>query len=463
MTAKKATKTAKKAPKKATKAKASSSKSTSKKQEGSEFPVQTPRGTRDILPQEQKYWEYVVETGKQVIRGFGFQRIDTPLYEDKALFARAVGDETDIVTKEMFELKQRGAGQQYVLRPEATATLCRAYIEHGMRSWPKPVKLFTVGPYFRYERPQAGRWRQHHQFDIEAFGSTAAVTDAEVIFMLYSLFTDLGLEEYTLHINSLGEPKERKEYIKLLKEHYRRNRSKLCKDCKERLKTNPLRVLDCKEEKCQQVGNTAPRLLDHLGEESRAHFEEVLATLDDLKVPYEVTPGLVRGLDYYRHTVFEFVGKANEEGATLTFAGGGRYDGLVKMLGGRDTPGVGAGVGVERVIEQVKAEGIELTITDAPQIFVAHLGEQAKVEALQLLRELQQAEIPFAESLDRDGMQAQLKVADRLGVTWSLIVGHKEVIDKTVILRSMESGMQEVISREKLVEELHERLNMTSE
>jgi histidyl-tRNA synthetase len=220
--------------------------------------------------------------------------------------------------------------------------------------------------------------------------------------------------------------------------------------------------LDCKEEKCLQVSNTAPRLLDHLGDESRTHFETVLAMLDDLKVPYEVTPGLVRGLDYYRQTVFEFVGKATQERPALTFAGGGRYDNLVKALGGRDTPGVGAGVGVERVIEQVKAEGIELTITDAPQIFVAHLGEAAKVEALQLLRELQQAEIPFAESLDRDGMQVQLKAADRINAQWTLIVGHKEVIDKTVILRSMESGMQEVIARADLIEELHERLSMTS-
>ncbi len=462
MIAKKATKPASKEAKKPAAAKAGAGKSAKKKKEKSEFPVQTPRGTRDILPQEQKYWEYVVETGKQVIRGFGFQRIDTPIYEEKKLFERAVGDETDIVQKEMFELKARSAGHQYVLRPEATATLCRAYIEHGMRSWPKPVKLFTVGPYFRYERPQAGRWRQHHQFSIEAFGSTSPVTDAEVLFMLHSLFSDLGLEEFTLQINSLGEPKERKEYIKLLKDHYRRNRSKLCKDCKERLKTNPLRVLDCKEEKCLQVSNTAPRLLDHLGDESRTHFETVLAMLDDLKVPYEVTPGLVRGLDYYRQTVFEFVGKATQERPALTFAGGGRYDNLVKALGGRDTPGVGAGVGVERVIEQVKAEGIELTITDAPQIFVAHLGEAAKVEALQLLRELQQAEIPFAESLDRDGMQVQLKAADRINAQWTLIVGHKEVIDKTVILRSMESGMQEVIARADLIEELHERLSMTS-
>lgn len=433
---------------------------TERKAKDPRFPVQTPRGTRDILPQEQKYWEYVVETGKSVLRGFGFQRIDTPIYEERILFERGVGEETDIVSKEMFELKSRGSGQQYVLRPEFTAAFARAYIEHGMRSWPKPVKLFTAGPVFRYERPQAGRWRQHHQLGLEVFGSIAPITDAEVIFVLNCLFTDLGLENYTIHINSIGEPRERKEYIKLLKEHYRRNRAKLCKDCRERLKTNPLRVLDCKEEKCHQVAHSSPRLLDHLGEESRKHFDAVLAILDELHVAYEVDAMLVRGLDYYRHTVFEFVGTGHENGATNVFSGGGRYDGLVRELGGRDTPGIGAGVGIERVIEQVKAESIELSITDAPQLFVAHLGEQAKVQALELLRELQKAEIPFAQSLDRDGMQAQLKMADRLGVPWALIIGHKEVIDKSVILRSMESGMQEVIPRERLVEELRNRLNM---
>lgn len=425
-----------------------------------EAPLAAPRGTRDVLPPEQKYWEYVAEKAKTTIRGFGWQQIDTPVFEEERLFVRGVGEETDIVSKEMFRLKQRGGGQSYVLRPEGTAAVARAYLEHGMRSWPKPVKLFYLGPYFRYERPQAGRLRQHHQIGLELWGSAAPISDVEVIYVCSLILRDLGLEDVMLQINSLGLPAERKEYIKLLREHYRRNRAKLCKTCKERLKTNPLRVLDCKEEKCQQVANTAPRLLDHLQEDSRHHFEAVLIGLDELSVAYDVTPQLVRGLDYYTHTVCEFVTKADTPEDRTTLFGGGRYDGLIKQLGGKDTPGVGMSGGIERLIDQIKREGIELTVSDAPLVFIAQLGEKAKYAALKLCRELQQAGIPFAESLDRDGMQAQLKVADRVGVPWTLIIGHKEVIDATVILRSMESGMQEVLPREKLVDELTRRLNL---
>ncbi len=423
-------------------------------------PIQAPRGTQDILPSEQKYWEYVVETGKSIFRGWHFQRLDTPIFEELELFQRSVGEETDIVAKEMFELKSRSGGSHYVLRPEGTAAIVRAYIEHGMRSWPKPVKLFYVGPYFRYDRPQAGRFRQFHQIGLEVFGSAAPITDAQVIYLIHLFFRQLGLEEYTVHINTLGEPTERKTYIKLLKDHYRRNRTKLCQDCKERLVTNPLRLLDCKEEKCQQLANTAPRLLDHVSEPSRLHFEAVLKTLDELEVPYAVTPSLVRGLDYYTHTVFEFVPKSKEGISQGSLAGGGRYNGLLKQLGGKETSAVGASCGIERIIQQLKEEGVELSVTDAPQLFVAHLGEQAKHHTLHILRQLQEANIPFAESLDRDGMQPQLKMADRLGAPWSLIIGHKEVIDKTVILRSMESGMQEVIPQETMVEELKRRLNI---
>jgi histidyl-tRNA synthetase len=423
--------------------------------------LQAPRGTQDVLPQEQKYWEYVVEAVKTTVRGFGFQRIDTPIFEDAALFVRGLGQDTDVVSKELFELKSRGAGSHYALRPEGTAPLVRSYIEHGMRSWPKPVKLFYVGPFFRYDRPQRGRWRQFHQFGMEVFGSAQPITDAQVIYINHVLLRELGLEEYVVRINSLGLPAERKDYLKLLKEHYRRNRAKMCKDCKERLVTNPLRVLDCKEEKCQQLANTAPRLLDHLSEESRKHFETVLKMLDELEVPYDITPSLVRGLDYYIHTVFEFVPTGGEEASQSSLIAGGRYNNLVKDLGGRDTAAVGAAGGIERLIDRLKEEGVELTITDAPQIFVAHLGDQAKRSALKVLRILQQAGIPFAESLDRDGMQAQLKLAERLGIGWIVIIGHKEVIDKTIILRSMESGMQEVIPQENMVAELKRRLGIT--
>ncbi len=429
-----------------------------------QFPLSSPRGTQDVLPQEQKYWEYVIDGARQFLRGWYFQQVDTPLYEETALFTRGIGQDTDIVSKELFELKARGQGAHYSLRPEATAPIVRAYIEHGMRTWPRPVKLFTIGSFFRYDRPQAGRFRELHQIGMEVFGSPAPITDAQIIYLIHLFFQSLGLEKYTLLINTLGDPGERKAYIKLLKEHYRRNRSKLCRDCKERLVSNPLRVLDCKEEKCQQVANTAPRLLEHLSDASKQHFEGVLAALDGLEVPYQIAPGLVRGLDYYTHTVFEFVPKSDnpEEAQQPSIAAGGRYNNLVKELGGRDMPAVGAALGVERIIDRIKAEGIELTLADKPQVFVAQLGDAAKVVALKIMKELREADILFAESVFRDGMQLQLKLADRLQVQWALIVGQKEVLDNTVILRNMESGMQEVVAQEKLVEELQKRLAISS-
>ncbi len=420
-----------------------------------------PRGTQDVLPQEYKYWDYVIDNAVSFLRGWHFQPIETPIFEETSLFTRGVGEVTDIVQKEMFDLKTRGKGAHYSLRPEGTAPLARAYIEHGMRSWPRPVKLYYVGSFFRYERPQAGRWRQHHQIGLEVFGSQAAITDVQVIYVMHLLFKQIGLENYVVRINSLGLPKERKEYIKLLKDHYRRSRSKLCRDCKVRLTSNPLRLLDCKEEKCMQVANSAPRILDHLSEESKKHFEYVLSMLEKLEVPHEVTPGLVRGLDYYTHTVFEFAPRTYAEGQTpQSFASGGRYDRLIKELGGRDTPAVGAGIGIERLIGRVKEEGIELTVTDQPEIYIAQLGDQAKITALNIMKELREADIPFAESINRDGMQAQLKAADRLRVQWVVIIGQKEVLDDTVILRNMESGMQEVVDRGALVKELQKRLNI---
>lgn len=426
-----------------------------------QFPLRSPRGTQDILPTDLKYWEYVTENAKTFFRGWHFQQVDTPLFEEVDLFTRGIGDGTDIVQKELFEVKSRGKGAHYALRPEGTASIIRAYIEHGMRSWPRPVKLFMIGSFFRYERPQAGRLREFHQIDLETIGSSAPITDVQVITMIHWFFQHLNLDDYVVLINTLGEPSERKTYIGLLKDHYRRNRQKLCKDCKERLVSNPLRLLDCKEEKCQQLSGTAPRLLDHLSEASKKHFDFIINSLRELGVPYEISPSLVRGLDYYTHTVFEFVPKSTRgESQQSTFAAGGRYNGLVKQLGGKDIPAIGAAIGIERVIERVKEEGIELTLMDQPQLFIAQLGEQAKLLGLRIMKELRDADIPFAESIDRDGMQAQLRMADRLKVEWSIIIGQKEVLDSTVILRNMESGMQEVIDRDKLVGELKRRLNI---
>ncbi len=442
-------------------AKQTSTKKEKSKGKDGVFPLRAPRGTQDVLPQEQKYWEYVVEGATSFLRGWHFQQVSTPYFEETELFTRSVGEETDIIQKELFELKSRGRGAHYALRPEGTAPIVRAYIEHGMRSWPRPVKLFYTGPFFRYERPQAGRYRELNQIGLEMFGSDAAITDVEIIYLIHLLFRSFGLEKYTVRINSLGKVEERTEYIKLLKEHYRRNRQKLCRDCKQRFTKNPLRLLDCKEEKCGQVASTAPQLLDYLSDDSKKHFEFVLSSLAELEVPYDMTPSLVRGLDYYTRTVFEFVPTNEEENSQQSsLAAGGRYDDLVEELGGRPTPAAGAAIGIERIIDQIKEEGIELTVTDQPKVFIAQLGEQAKIVALRVMKQLRDANIPFAESIHRDGIQPQLRLADRYKVAWSLIIGQKEVIDDTVILRNMESGMQEVVTRETLVEELHRRMNV---
>src|SRR3989344_6019446 len=425
--------------------------------------IQAPRGTQDIVPPEQKYWEYVTETAKAVLRGWDFERLDTPIFEETGLFIHAVGDESDIARKELFELKVRGGGAAYSLRPEGTAPVVRAYIERGMRSWPKPVKLFYLGPFFRYDRPQAGRWRQFHQFGLELFGSAAPVSDVQIMFVSHVLLQQLGLEDYQFQINSLGSPGDRGAYIKVLKEHYRRSRAKLCRDCKERLKTNPLRVLDCKEEKCQQVAKIAPRLTDYLSDEAKQHFENVVTMLEKLEVPHQIASGLVRGLDYYSGIVWEVLPRATEvaeAGQQQALGGGGRYDGLVKQLGGKDVPALGAAFGIERIIDRLKQEGVELTDVNRPRVFVAQLGEAAKLGALKVMRRLQEAQIHFAESIDREGMQQQLKQAGRIGASWVVIVGQKEVLDKTVILRNMASGMQEVIDQEVLAEELGRRLDL---
>lgn len=447
--------------KKTAKKKSTSKKKTTKKEENV-FPLSKPRGTQDVLPDEQKYWEYVVETAKAVLRGWHFQQIETPAFEDKALFERSVGEDSDIVSKEMFELKSRGKGSSYALRPEGTASVVRAYIEHGMRSWPRPVKLFYTGPFFRYDRPQKGRFRQFYQFGAEVFGSASPITDAQLIYVAHLILHQLGVENYVVKINSIGEPKERKEYIKVLKDYLRRNKQKLSRESRERITSNPLRVLDSKDEKDQRIVSGAPQFLDYLSDASKEHFEQVVAMLEQLEVPHEVDPTIVRGLDYYTHTVFEIVPRGGEDSQQSSLLSGGRYDGLVKYLGGKDTAAVGWAAGIERIIDQMKEEGVELTFADKPQVFVAQLGDAARVEALKVMKMLREADIPFAESIHRDGMQAQLKAADRLQVAWTLIIGHKEVLDKSVILRNMESGMQEVVMQDHLVSELRKRLNVAT-
>ena len=415
---------------------------------------QAPRGTFDILPEEQKYWERIRSTVKQIVTAYGFLCIDTPIFENSQLFMRGTGLFTDIVQKEMYTFRTKG-GDYLVLRPEFTPGIVRAYIEHGMKSWPQPIKLFSIGPVFRHEKPQAGRFRQFHQFNLEIIGEGGALNDVLLIQLVFLIFKKLGIKGFTLQINSIGCSQCRPDYRKLLIDYYRKQRKKLCRHCQERLKLNPLRLLDCKEEKCRQLANNAPQVIDHLCEECHAHFKEVLESLDELGLPYILNFHLVRGLDYYTKTVFEF----RLEGQNpIELAGGGRYDGLVELLGGKPTPAVGVAGGIERVISALKSQDVKVGQESSPRIFLVQLGELSRRRSLKLFEELRNKGLKVAEALGKDSIKSQLKVADKLGADIALILGQREALENSIIIRDMKSGAQETVPIERVVKEIKRRL-----
>lgn len=415
---------------------------------------QAPRGTFDILPEEQKYWERIRSTVKQIVTAYGFLCIDTPIFENSQLFMRGTGLFTDIVQKEMYTFRTKG-GDYLVLRPEFTPGIVRAYIEHGMKSWPQPIKLFSIGPVFRHEKPQAGRFRQFHQFNLEIIGEGGALNDVLLIQLVFLIFKKLGIKGFTLQINSIGCSQCRPDYRKLLIDYYRKQRKKLCRHCQERLKLNPLRLLDCKEEKCRQLANNAPQVIDHLCEECHAHFKEVLESLDELGLPYILNFHLVRGLDYYTKTVFEF----RLEGQNpIELAGGGRYDGLVELLGGKPTPAVGVAGGIERAISALKSQDVKVGQESSPRIFLVQLGELSRRRSLKLFEELRNKGLKVAEALGKDSIKSQLKVADKLGADIALILGQREALENSIIIRDMKSGAQETVPIERVVKEIKRRL-----
>lgn len=414
---------------------------------------QNVRGTYDVLPDNVGF-DYVVETFVSLARQAGFARIETPVLEDQAVFERTVGESTDIVDKEMYTLVDR-SDNKLALRPEGTAGIVRSYLQHGMSSQPQPVKLYYIESMFRYERPQAGRYRQHYQVGLEMLGEAAPSADAQVITLANRFYKKLGLTQLSLQINSLGDANCRPKYRKALIEYLEANKSKLCDSCKERLEKNPLRVLDCKESSCQAVIQAAPQTLNYLCKACNAHFAGVLEYLDDLGISYELNPLLVRGLDYYTRTVFEFYGARS--GAQSALSGGGRYDGLAELLGGNAVAAVGFASSVERILIEMENYNIEPPARSDIKIFVASLGEPARLAAFRLTEELLDGGVGAAGAVDKNGIQAQLGRADRLGVPYAIIIGQKEVFDKTVILRDMTSGAQEMIPLEKIVGELQKR------
>ena len=418
---------------------------------------QSPTGMHDILPEDEKYFQKIYDIVKEIASFYNFQKIETPILEETELFSRGIGFSTDIVGKQMFTLRTKG-GDYLTLRPEFTASIVRAYIEHGMFNLPQPVKLWYFGPCFRYEHPQAGRFRQFWQFGFEVLGEESPVIDTQVIQIFYNILREIRLKKLIIEINSIGDNQCRPYYKKLLVSYFKSREMALCADCRRRLRENPLRILDCKEEKCQRIISQAPQMIDHLCESCHSHFKEVLEFLDEIGLPYHLNPYLVRGLDYYTKTVFEIYEESPEGRALGALAGGGRYDALTKLLGGKDTPGCGGAGGIERIINLMKTRQLRLKKEREPEIFLAQLGNLGKRKSLRLLEDFRKAKIQIAESFGRDSLKAQLARADKLGVKHTLILGQQEALEGTIIVRDMASGKQETIKIEKVVREMKRRI-----
>ncbi|MBL7021883.1 histidine--tRNA ligase [Patescibacteria group bacterium] len=414
------------------------------------------KGMKDIMPSDQKYWEYLRKILNRLSFDYNYDRIDTPMAEFTNLFKRSVGDHTDIVEKEMYSFEDKG-GEKITLRPEMTAGTVRAYIEHGLVNKPQPVKLFYMGPCFRYDKPQAGRQRQFWQMGFEAIGDEAPIIDAQVINMGYKLLSKLHLPS-VVQINSLGCNECRPNYHEVLLDFVKAKKKQLCEDCKRRVNKNPLRVLDCKEESCQEIIADAPQQVDYLCDDCRTHFVSVLEYLDELEIVYNLNSKIVRGLDYYTRTCFEYTLQDAGESRQGVLGGGGRYDGLVEELGGRPTPAVGVAMGAERIVKELKRLDIKVPELKQYDIFVAQLGKEARKKCISLYEELLADDLKVVENFSKDGIKGQLEQANKLGVVYALIIGQKEMVDNTVLIRDMENGIQETVDFAKVVSAVKKRL-----
>jgi len=421
-------------------------------------PIQLVKGMKDVLPPEQYIWEHIHQNAEKMCQDFGFGRIETPILESTDLFKRGVGSSTDIVEKEMFSFETQG-NDQVSLRPEGTAGVVRSYIENGMSKWVQPVRLYYEGPMFRYDKPQQGRYRQFTQFGAEILGEDSPAIDAQVIYLAWKIFQKIGIKNVSIQINSIGCQSCRTKYKKLLTDYYDMKLNKLCVDCKRRLEKNPMRLLDCKEEKCMQVAAGAPQIIDNLCPECHDHFRSVLEYLDELEISYVLNSSLVRGLDYYTKTVFEIWAEGEDsESRQSALGGGGRYDGLVGLLGGEETPAVGFSFGMERVAEKVTKMNLDLESRIVKDVFLVQLGDLARRKVLKAFDKLIDTEITVGESLGRGSIKSQLRMANKVKAKLALIIGQKEALDNTVIVRDMKSGMQETVMMDDIVKEVERML-----
>lgn len=408
-----------------------------------------PTGTQDILPGTVEKWQLIEEKARDLCRRYNYREIRTPIFEQTELFERGVGETTDIVEKEMYTFKDKG-DRSMTLRPEGTAGVVRAFVQNKLYGEPDITKLYYIGPMFRYERPQAGRYRQFHQFGVEVFGTADPAVDAEVIALGYTFYKELGLQGVKAEINSVGTPEVRAAYRSRLLAYLEPMKDNLCSDCQSRMERNPLRVLDCKKD--QDKFTDAPFILDSLDEECSVHFGKVQGYLDAMNIEYEINPRLVRGLDYYTHTAFEF--KAQGIGAIDTVGGGGRFNGLVDQIGGPDQPGIGFGIGLERIQLILEHQGIDLAGVKPLDVYLVALGEAAEREVVKIIYELRGKGISAERDYLGRKMKAQMKSADRLNARYTAILGDDELARGEISLKSMESGEQRTVKLEQLFEEL---------
>lgn len=413
--------------------------------------ISAPKGTKDLLPDQVYKWHYVENKFSDICKRYGFKEIRTPMFEHTEVFARGIGDTTDVVQKEMYTFNDH-AGRSITLKPEGTSGAVRAFIEHKQYAEVQPTKYYYNTDCFRYEKPQAGRLRHFHQFGIEVFGTSNMLADAEVIYLGYDFLTELGITEIQLRINSVGCPDCRRKYRDALKEFLKPRYDELCNTCKDRYERNPMRILDCKSEICKKIVENAPRMLDYLCDDCRNAFEELKTNLTSMGIEYVIDPNIVRGLDYYTKTAFEFV--TTKIGAQGTVCGGGRYDHLIEELGGPPIPGVGFGLGIERLIMLMEANDVKFPEESRPEVFIAVMGEAAKSFGLKLCRELRQkGVIAEMDTLSRN-IKGQFKYADRLGAKYTLVIGEDELKKGVVSLKDMAKSEQREIKIENIYEEI---------
>lgn len=425
----------------------------------------SPKGVPDILPKDQKYWDFIIETVNKRAQSFGFEKISLPIFEESGLYQKGTGINTDIVQKEMYNVKpysnieKESNSREYALRPEFTPGIIRAYIEHGMQTKSQPVKLITTGPVFRHDKPQKGRYRQFWQFNLEVIGNKNPLTDALLILLIHQIYIDLGLKNKTIiEINNIGckkcQPRIRKKLIKLLEPI----QSKLCPTCQDRIYSNPLRVIDCKNKKCQKQVSSLPHIIDFICTDCKKDFTHTLEYLDDLKVAYDLNPYLVRGLDYYTGTTFEVKDKKDAQKQS-SLAGGGHYDRLMKLYGGPDTPAIGFAGGIERLVDKLKEEEVEVPSKSKTDVFIVQIGKKAQKKAMSLISSLSEKNYSVGCAVGKETLSAQLKVANKISAKLALIIGQREILDKTIIVKDLDEATQETVDQEEIEIYINKKLD----